>query len=102
MDANRAGRVRKEKAEAEVAALFPGNNGRRPFALFPRCHGLSARLFAAHVETKTQRRDCMEQTINSLARIFEEVLDAYEATGRVPDRLISQAQHEILMARMPS
>ena len=28
----------------------------------------------------------MEQTINSLARIFEEVLDAYEATGRVPDR----------------
>jgi hypothetical protein len=44
----------------------------------------------------------MEQTINNLARIFEEVLDAYEATGQVPDQLIAQAQHGIMMAREPS
>ena len=43
----------------------------------------------------------MEQTINSLARIFEEVLDAYDATGFVPDQLISEAQHSIMMARAP-
>jgi hypothetical protein len=41
----------------------------------------------------------MEQTINSLARIFEEVLDAYEATGGVPEQLIARPQHEIIMAR---
>jgi hypothetical protein len=45
----------------------------------------------------------MEQmTINSLAKLFEQVLDAYEATGQLPNRLISQAQHEIMMARAPS
>jgi len=102
MDANRAGRVRKGKAEAEVVALFSSNNARRPFALFPGCHGLSARLSLPMLRRKTQRSEYMEQTINSLARIFEEVLDAYEATGRVPDQLISQAQHEIIMARLPA
>jgi hypothetical protein len=44
----------------------------------------------------------MEQQLNYLAGIFEQVLDAYEATGHVPDQLISQAQHGIMMARTPS
>jgi hypothetical protein len=45
----------------------------------------------------------MEQTIiNSLAKAFEQVLDAYEGTGAVPDWLIAQAQHEIMMARAPA
>jgi hypothetical protein len=33
----------------------------------------------------------MEQQISTLARIFEQVLDAYENTGRLPDELISEA-----------
>jgi hypothetical protein len=43
----------------------------------------------------------MEQTINNLARIFEEVLDAYEATGDLPAQLVAEAQHSIMMARTP-
>jgi hypothetical protein len=41
----------------------------------------------------------MEQQLNYLAGIFEQVLDAYETTGRVPDQLIAQAQHGIMMTR---
>jgi hypothetical protein len=41
----------------------------------------------------------MEQ--NYLATLFEQVLDAYDATGFVPDELISEAQHSIMMARAP-
>jgi hypothetical protein len=43
----------------------------------------------------------MEKQLNYLAGIFEQVLDAYETTGRVPDQLIAQAQHGIMMARAP-
>ena len=41
----------------------------------------------------------MEQQLNSLARIFEQVLDAYETDGRLPDALIAEAQHNIMLAR---
>ncbi len=41
----------------------------------------------------------MEQQLNSLARIFEQILDAYETDGRLPDALIADAQHNIMMAR---
>jgi hypothetical protein len=44
----------------------------------------------------------MEQQLNSLARIFEQVLDEYEASGFVPAKLISEAQHSIMMARAPA
>jgi hypothetical protein len=44
----------------------------------------------------------MEQTINNLARIFEEVLDTHETTGWVPAPLVAEAQHQIMMARAPS
>jgi hypothetical protein len=37
--------------------------------------------------------------INSLAGIFERVLEAYEIDGTIADRLILEAQHEIMMAR---
>jgi hypothetical protein len=44
----------------------------------------------------------MEQQLNFLARIFEQVLDEYEASGILPDKLISEAQHSIMMARAPA
>jgi hypothetical protein len=98
MDANRAGRGSKGKAEAEVVALFPNNNARRPFALFPCCLGPPGSSLPM-LRPKTQRSEYMEQ--NYLATLFEQVLDAYDATGFVPDELISEAQHSIMMARAP-
>jgi hypothetical protein len=42
----------------------------------------------------------MEQQISTLARIFEQVLDAYETTGYLPDDLIAEAQRNIMLARV--